>query len=168
MNKNYWIFALVVLLVSTLACSVFTGGAKAPAATDVPNSSGGARATQPPDEGNTAKATDTTVEATATAAEKAPTKYDTEFPLPSDVSNFNSTGNDGINFQTKMSLTDAIAFYRDEFAKAGYKERQINTVINDATFSMVFDGHANGKAIVIQGVDLGGGNISLSIRFEDA
>jgi hypothetical protein len=169
MNKNYWIFALVVILVSTLACSVFTGGAKAPAATVVPSSSGGARATQPPDEGSTAKATDTAVEATATTAEKAPGGFDTEFPLPSDVSNFTSTstGNSGINFQTKMSLKDAVAFYREAFAKAGYKERQINTVINDATFSMVFDGHASGKAIVIQGVDLGGGKTNLNIRFED-
>lgn len=31
MNRNRWIFALAVLLVSSLACSVFTGGTKAPA-----------------------------------------------------------------------------------------------------------------------------------------
>jgi hypothetical protein len=156
MNKNLWILAFVILLVSSLACSIFTGGAKAPAA---PDSSGGAKATQPPSGGET-------VEATATLAEKAPSGFDTEFPLPPEVSNFMDTGNGSINFQTTMSLKDAIAFYREAFTKAGYKERQINTAITDGTFSMVFDGHANGKAIVIQGVDLGG-NTNINIRFED-
>ena len=76
-------------------------------------------------------------------------------------------GNGAINFQATMSLKDVIAFYREAFAKAGYKERSINTAITDTTFSMVFDGHASGKAIVIQGVDLGGGNTNINIRFED-
>ena len=160
MNRNRWIFAFVALLVSSLACSVFAGGAKAPATATAPNSSGGVKATMPSAGGNK-------VEATATMAEKAPGGFDTEFPLPSDVSNFTSTGNGGINFQTKMSLKDAIAFYREAFTKAGYKERQINTAITDTTFSMVFDGHASGKAIVIQGVDLGGGSTNVNIRFED-
>jgi hypothetical protein len=160
MNKNRWILALVVLMISSLACSVFSGGAKAPATESIPNSSGGVKATQPP-VGNGK------MEATPTTAEKAPSGYDTEFPLPSDVSNFTSTGNGGINFQTKMSLKDAIAFYREAFTKAGYKERQINTAITDTTFSMVFDGHASGKAIVIQGVDLGGVSTNVNIRFED-
>ena len=93
--------------------------------------------------------------------------HDTKFPLPSSVSNFTDMGNGGINFQTKTSLKDAIAFYREAFTKAGYKERSINTAITDTTFSMVFDGHASGKAIVIQGVDLGGGNTNINIRFED-
>lgn len=160
MNKNLWIVAFVILLVSSLACSATTGGAKAPTATAALESSGGAKATRPPSGGET-------VEATATTAEKAPSSFDTEFPLPPDVTNFMSTGNGGINFQTKMSLKDAIAFYREAFTKAGYKERTINTAITDSTFSMVFDGHASGKAIVIQGVDLGGGNTNLNIRFED-
>jgi hypothetical protein len=172
MNKNRWIFTLVVLLVSSLACSVFTGGAKT-SATDVsPDSNGGAKATIAPAGGNKVKATATMqgesdVEATATTAEKAPGGFDTEFPLPTDVSNFTSTGNGGINFQTKMSLKNVIAFYREAFTKIGYKERQINTAITDTTFSMVFDGHASGKAIVIQGVDLGGTSTNVNIRFED-
>jgi hypothetical protein len=142
-----------------LACSVFSGGAKAPATEVAPNSGGGL-ATQSPSGGNTA-------EPAATTAEKPSGGYETEFPLPPDVTNFMSTGNGGINFQTKMSLKEAIAFYREAFAKAGYKERQITTVINDTTFSLVFDGHASGKAIVIQGVDLGGGNLNINLRFED-
>ena len=62
-------------------------------------------------------------------------EYNTEFPLPADVSDFTDMGNGTINFQTKMSLKDAIAFYREAFSKAGYKERTINTAITDATFT---------------------------------
>src|SRR3989304_4348511 len=74
-------------------------------------------------------------------------------------------GDGPINFQTDMNLTDTIAFYREAFTKLGYTERTINTAITDTTFSMVFDGHASGKAIVIQGVDLGG-STNVHIRFE--
>jgi len=45
-------------------------------------------------------------------------------------------------------------------------EREINTTIEDATFSMVFDGPPSGKAIVIQGVNLGEA-VNINIRFED-
>jgi hypothetical protein len=159
MKKDLWVFALIILLASSLACSAMTGGANAPAATAAPESDGGAKTTQPPAGGET-------VEATVTIAAKAPSGFDTEFPLPPGVSNFMDTGNGSINFQTTLSLKDAIAFYREAFAKVGYKEREINTAITDATFSMIFDGHANGKAIVIQGVDLGG-NTNINIRFED-
>ena len=68
-------------------------------------------------------------------------------------------GDDAINYQTPMKLTDVVEFYRNEFDKAGYEERPILTVINDDTFSIVWDGHPSGKAIVVQGVDLGDGNI---------
>jgi hypothetical protein len=160
MNKNRWIIALVVLLLASLACSVISGGDKAPAAEAAPDSGSAPEPTAPPADGG-AK-----VEATPTVVEKAPDSYDTEFPLPSEVSNFMSTGNEGINFQTTMSLEEAVTFYRDAFKAAGYKEREINTVVDDAVFSMVFDGHANGKAIVIQGVDLGE-STNINIRFED-
>jgi hypothetical protein len=66
-----------------------------------------------------------------------------------------------------VSVEDAIAFYRDAFAGAGLTERTINTAITATTFSMVFDGHASGKAIVVQGVDLGNGTTNINIRFED-
>jgi predicted outer membrane repeat protein len=87
--------------------------------------------------------------------------------MPDDVSNLTDTGGGAINFQTSISLEDAIVFYRAEFSEAGYVERDINTAITETTFSMVFDGHASGEAIVIQGVDLGDGSTNISIRFED-
>jgi len=93
--------------------------------------------------------------------------YDTEFPLPSSVSNFTKTGEDEVNFQTKMSLEETTAFYRESLTKAGLVERTINTAVTAQTFSMVFDGAPNGKAIVVQGVALGDGTTNVNIRYED-
>ena len=94
------------------------------------------------------------------------TNYNTKFPLPGSVSNFTDMGNGSINFQTEMSIKDTIAFYREAFQKAGLSERTINTSITDTTFSMVFDGDPSGQAVVIQGVDLGGGKTNVNIRYE--
>ncbi len=92
--------------------------------------------------------------------------YSTKFPLPSSVINFTDMGNGSINFQTKMSLTDTIDWYRKAFSQQGLKERTTNTAITSATFSMVFDGDPSGQAIVIQGVDLGNGLTNVNIRYE--
>jgi hypothetical protein len=89
-----------------------------------------------------------------------------EFPLPPDVENYMDLGNGGINFQTAMSLDAVVSFYRDAFENAGYVERDITTVVNDTTFSIVWDGHPSGKAIVVQGVDLGDGTVNVNVRFE--
>ena len=92
--------------------------------------------------------------------------YDTEFPLPSKVQNFTG-GGEQVNFATNLTVEEAIAFYRKELTAIGLSERKINTAITETTFSMVFDGHPNGKAIVVQGVDLGNGTTNINIRFED-
>ncbi len=91
---------------------------------------------------------------------------DSEFPMPSDALNVVSVG-DVVNFQTDLTLDEAISFYRDEFGKFGYTERDILTVTTDATFSMVFDGHESGKAIAVQGVDLGDGTVNIAISLQD-
>jgi hypothetical protein len=92
--------------------------------------------------------------------------YDTTFPLPPSVSNFTKSGDGSVNFQTTMSVTDAVAFYRDAMSKAGLQERTINTAITDTTFSLVFDGDPSGEAVVVQGVDLGNGTTNINIRHE--
>jgi hypothetical protein len=94
-------------------------------------------------------------------------KYDTEFPLPPKVENFMPLGDGAINYQTPMKLVDVVEFYRDAFDKAGYTEREILTSIEESTFSIVWDGHPSGKAIVVQGVDLGNGNVNVNVRLED-
>ncbi len=66
-----------------------------------------------------------------------------------------------------MSLDEAMKFYMETLTSSGYTERPILTVTSDTTFSMVFDGHESGKAIVVQGVDLGDGMVNVNIRLED-
>ena len=92
--------------------------------------------------------------------------FDTKFPLPASVRNFTSSGDGAVNFQTNLGIEDAVAFYREALGNAGLNERTINTAITDTTFSLVFDGDPSGKAVVVQGVDLGGGMTNINIRYE--
>lgn len=128
---------LAVLMIASLSCGLF-GGSDSSGVGDSPSTVAGGSS-----------------------------EYDTEFPLPPDVDNFMDLGDDSINYQTSMPLTDVIEFYREAFAAAGYDERDITTAITDTTFSIVWDGHPNGKAIVVQGVDLGDGTVNVNVRFED-
>ncbi len=154
MHKKRWLSLVVAfLLLTTLACSLGGGGATAPAA-EAP----------------------AVEEAAPPAAEEAPAQEEappaagaeSDFPLPEDVDpdTVMDLGDGAINFQTTLTLPDAVTFYRFAFADLGYTEREINTSIEDTTFSMVFDGHESGIEIVIQGVDLGE-SVNINIRFED-
>jgi len=91
---------------------------------------------------------------------------ESEFALPDGATNIQDMGG-SINFQVKMNKDEAMKFYMDSFTSSGYTERAILTVTSETTFSMVFDGHESGKAIVIQGVDLGDGTVNINIRLED-
>jgi hypothetical protein len=77
------------------------------------------------------------------------------------------TGKAGINFQTSLSLEEVIVFYRNSFTIQGLVERSPFTVINDDSFSIVFDGAPNGKTTVVQGVALVNNTSNVSIRYED-
>jgi len=169
-RKNRWIFAVLVLLGASLACSLVGGAKKSP--TDEPSEqttspSMVTEAVSTEDSGSGGEAVPTWTAVPADQSGGGTQKYDTEFPLPEDASQFTDMGNKSINFQTGLSIKDALAFYRDAFEKAGYKERTINTSTTDTTFSVVFDGHSSGKAIVVQAVDLGGGKTNINIRFDD-
>jgi len=104
-----------------------------------------------------------------TGSKSSPTSqtssYDTIFPLPSSVQTFTKTSDEAVNFQTTLSVKDSESFYRTELTKMGLKERTINTAVTETTFSMVFDGYKNGKAVVVQGVDISG-KTNINIRFE--
>lgn len=131
--------------------------------TGISSSGGGSTATK--------AATAASGSSTATSAAPKPTagKYDTVFPLPSSVKNFTATGTgkeSPVNFQTDMNVKDTIAFYRKEFTTMKLKERTLLTSNTDTTFSMVFDGYSNGKALVIQGVSLGAASTNVNMRFE--
>jgi len=100
-------------------------------------------------------------------AEESQGDYDTVFPLPDDVQNFIGEGGESmVNFQTHLSLEEAVKFYRQAFTEQGLTERKALTVIEDEIFSMVFDGWPNNTALVIQGVDMGE-TTNINIRFED-
>ncbi|HEY4723218.1 MAG TPA: hypothetical protein VII92_15290 [Anaerolineae bacterium] len=157
-NSYLWLAAIAALLIASMACSALAGGNDTDTAGGGQGDAGGATG------GDTGGGAGGGV-TNPTQAPPKNTGYNTDFPLPSNVTNFTDLGDSAINFQTDMNLTDSIAFYRDAFTSQGYTERTINTAITDTTFSMVFDGHASGKAIVIQGVDLGG-STNVNIRFE--
>lgn len=111
--------------------------------------------------------------ATATASINPPSplllsqQFNTEFPLPNSVRNFQNVqgpGEAAINFQTDLNLSQAIAFYRQQFGRLGLTERSVNTAITDGTFSLIFDTWSNGKPVVVQGVSMGRStNISLRL-----
>ena len=151
MNHKRLFLALIVLALATLACSLFNSG---DSNSDV----------------NTLPGEEESESNGAAPQESAPGgsgSIDTEFPLPSDVQNLMDLGDGAINYQTSMNLTAVVEFYRAEFGKAGYVERPILTVINDDTFSIVWDGHPSGQAIVVQGVDLGNGTTNVNVRLEE-
>jgi hypothetical protein len=157
--KNSRLFlAVAVFVLASLACQTVTGGGS-PQAPSFP--SGGIDGTvEPGDTGGAPTPSD--------SSGGGSSKGSTDFPMPSDASDIFDFGSDTVNFQTKMTLDESMAFYRKEYGKQGFTERAIQTVTSKSTFSMVFDGHASGKALVVQGVDLGDGTTNISIRLEDA
>lgn len=158
MKKYSALLAVLVLVLASLACQTVLGGGEDEGLPEMPefNSGGGSDEIVPttppvsPEENNIPSLGSTT-----------------EFPLPADASNVISMGSDIVNFQTKLSLDEAMKFYLDEFGKKGYAERDGLTVTSDMTFSMVFDGHESGKAVTVQGVDLGDGTVNISISLVD-
>jgi hypothetical protein len=152
MRKHRWIFALLALAFASLACQTLLGGGEGG---DMPIS-------QP------APVSPEELPAEATSAPETDSQPPASpFPLPQGVTGYMDMGEAGVNFQTSLSLTEAIAFYRESFAAKGYTEREINTTITEAVFSLVFDGDPSGKATVVQGVDLGNGTVNISLRLED-
>jgi hypothetical protein len=161
MKKYSALLAIIALVLASLACQTVMGGGNngfnvpdMPNLTDVPQTDGGSTdvaPTVPP----------VTTDGGITIGGES------EFPMPTDAINVINVGSDVLNFQTKLSLDEGMKFYRDEFGKLGYTERDILTVTSPTTFSMVFDGHASGKAIAVQGVDLGDGTINISITLSD-
>lgn len=100
------------------------------------------------------------------ASEKHSSEY---FPIPQgEISMFMETNKgESLNFQVQMPMTEALEFYKQELIKKGLTERTLNTAVTDSTFSIVYDGSENSKAVVVQGVKLEENKTNINIRFEE-
>ncbi len=157
MNRKYApIFALLILALVALACGGSDDAATAtPAPSHATDQPAAPAPTSPPAESEE-------------EPKESPTGYDTVFPLPDDVQNFTGGGGDeGINFQTSLSMDEAIEFYRAAFDKEGLTEYPVLTSIEDEGFSMVFTSWHSSKELVIQGVVFGD-ITNINIRLEEA
>ena len=126
-------FAIVVLLLASLACQTVAGGPGDSPTAQSGSETSGPEVLQPtPSEFN--------------GNESLPT---TDFPMTPDAYNVTEAGGSLI-FYTKLSLEDAMQFYRDTYTSRGYTEREILTVVSEGNFSIVFDGDPSGQAVVIQ------------------
>ena len=115
MKKYSILLAVVVLVLSSLACQTIMGGNSFNAPSD-----NGSVATAPPvttDGGN------------ITVGGNSP------FPVTSDATNVVST-TDTVTFQTKLSSADVIKFYQDEFEKKGYTEDKSMEVNFNGAFTI--------------------------------
>ena len=145
--------ALSVLLLASLACQTLSGGSGGGG--DQPAVATNAGDSNPPVESTTDPG----------SAGSGATS-DSGFPMTGDAFNVTELGDGSLLYYTKLSLEDVMAFYRTEYTSQGYTEREILTSVSEGVFSMVFDGDASGKAVVIQSVDLGDGSRTVSIRLE--
>jgi hypothetical protein len=151
MKKQNVLLAIIVLVLASLACQSLSGGGDSGAPEPSLPSNGDGVESQPT--ANVESSGDTT-------------DVKSDFPLPDGATSVQEI-NGSTNFQVKMSLDEVMKFYVETFTSSGYTERSILTVTSDTTFSMVFDGHESGKAIVVQGVDLGDGKVNVNVRLED-
>ena len=150
-HQRIYLF-LSVLLLASLACQTLSGG--------------GGGGNQPPVATNAGDSNPPTVSTTESGLGGNGGTSDSGFPMTADAFNVTELGDGGLLYYTKLSQEDVIAFYRMEYTSQGYTEREVVTVIEDGLFSMVFDGDASGKAVVIQSVDLNDGSRTVSIRLE--
>ena len=89
------------------------------------------------------------------------------FPIPTDVYNYMVLNPDTLSFSTSLNFDEIIAYYTDEFGKAGYTVRESATEVTDVNFTMIWDGHESGRAIVLQGLDLKNGSYNVIVKFVD-
>jgi hypothetical protein len=153
MKRYSILLAIIALVFSSLACQTVMGGGNnfqvpdVPNVTEVPQTNGGEIPTVPP---------------VATDGGGITVGGESEFPATSDAFNVVSAAGT-LTFQTKMSTDDVLKFYRDEFAKQGYKEDASMAITFGKTFTLAFNGHASGKVIYVVGADAGDGSLYVTI-----
>jgi len=169
LNKNIKLLFVIVLLSFSMACSLIGGAVEEleSAVDEISESAEDVISEAVEEAMEDAMGEDQTMdEAPSQEQEGGAESVENDFPIPAGVENMMDV-NGTIIYQVNMSLADVMAFYRTEYTSLGLTERELLTVVSDSTFSIVFDGSPNGMAVVIQGVDLGGGKTNVSIRYED-
>lgn len=99
---------------------------------------------------------------------ESPVQIPPEFPVTNDAANVITTNVGSfvmVNYQTNLSLTDAMKFCQDHMAQAGFKPLPALLATTDVTFSMVYAGPSSNKQVVIQGVSLGS-MTNINVRYE--
>jgi len=109
----------------------------------------------------------TTTTTTETAPAVAPSQgaVKSPFPMLADATNVTKISDESIMYFTKASIDEIKAFYQKELTAQGLTERTILTIAEKGTLNLVFDGSANGKALVIQGTEVNGSR-TVSVRYE--
>jgi hypothetical protein len=156
--------AIAMLVLATLACQTLVGGGFGDVDEDIvlatESITGPTQNVQPSE-------IPTAVQTEASNSGNSDSTVSAQFPMTTDAYNVIEMGDGSLIYYTKLSAEEAMQFYRDEFTSRGYTERENLTIVADGMFSMVFDGDASGKSVVIQSVDLGDGSRTISIRLED-
>jgi hypothetical protein len=102
---------------------------------------------------------------------EVPTQVDmpVDFVLTDDATQvmvFGSGIDATLNFQTGLSLEEAMNFMRTALTAKGMSEDGMLSISSGDTFSMVFTGATNGMKVVVQGVKLAEGVTNINLRYE--
>jgi hypothetical protein len=90
----------------------------------------------------------------------------TEFPIPGKAKVIQSNPN-LVMATVDMPIKEIVAYYRDELGKKGMTEYELLTAVTDSTFSLVFRSKSNEDELIIQGTDIGNNSVAFSMRYED-
>jgi len=164
MKKYRVLFAILSLVLASLACQTIMGGGdtfqppeiESPEMPEMPETDGGDEIEIPDIEIPTVPPITTDEDGGVTIGGES------EFPVTSDAFNVVSMS-EMVSFQTKMSTDDLLKFYRDEFAAQGYTEDESMAITFGKTFTLAFNGHESGKVIYVVGADAGDGSIYVTI-----
>lgn len=89
-----------------------------------------------------------------------------EFPIPGKAKVIQSNPN-LVMATVDMPIKEIVAYYRDELGKKGLTEYELLTAVTDSTFSLVFRSKSNKDELIIQGTDIGNNSVAFSMRYED-
>lgn len=95
------------------------------------------------------------IEAEKLKKEKRTAEHSSSFPIPENAHDLQRTlKSDLIGFQTALSLEEITNFYRNAFARRGFKELELITSMSERHISLAFESSPCSDLIVVQAVDM--------------